>query len=162
YWANRAIGFLANVEAVYFSEQDREVYNPYLGKHPPYRMIDSLRYQLYASVTIALLVIAYFINEVVARAAGGLWTHLRKTDFMIIMLWSLPFLVIVAFSSILAHTQTGRINGYLDFVLKSPGPGLVKRRESARGAALAGQLKPADLIPGPDVQSELLAELHAA
>ncbi len=34
YWSLRVIAFLANVEAVYFSAQDRAYFNRYIGHHP--------------------------------------------------------------------------------------------------------------------------------
>ena len=40
YWSLRAIGFLANVEAIYFAAEDRAVFNPYMGKHPPYKLLN--------------------------------------------------------------------------------------------------------------------------
>src|SRR5688572_19719413 len=45
YWSLRAIAFLANVEAVYFSIEDRRYFNPYAGIHPPYHLLNSLKYQ---------------------------------------------------------------------------------------------------------------------
>jgi hypothetical protein len=40
YWSLRAIAFLANVEAIYFTVQDRRNFNPYAGRHPPYKFLD--------------------------------------------------------------------------------------------------------------------------
>jgi hypothetical protein len=46
YWAVRAIAFLANVEAIYFSKEDRRHIHPYVGWHPSFKLLNSLKHQL--------------------------------------------------------------------------------------------------------------------
>jgi len=80
YWSLRAIAFLANVEAVYFSAQDRAYFNPYIGHHPALKLT-SLRYMFWLCVTfgnVALLSLLWAISLVYPTAT---------------LIWSMPFLV---------------------------------------------------------------------
>jgi hypothetical protein len=72
YWSLRAIAFLANVEAVYFSAEDRRYFNPYIGYHPSLKLLNSLRYMFWLCVlfgTMAALSMLWEISRTYPTAA---------------------------------------------------------------------------------------------
>lgn len=92
YWATRAIAFLANVEAVYFYEQDRRIFNPYAGSHPQLKLLDSLKYQLYFAMIAALLSALFYAYKVGENTAWltQLWSKARNTEPFILVIWLIP------------------------------------------------------------------------
>lgn len=132
YWAIRAIAFLANVEAVYFAEEDRSATNPYIGRHPPGKLLDSLRHQ---RTLIAVLVGVTLVDYSVQFArAGGLVMWVDRLE------WSLPAIVLLVGGMIVLNSWAHRLNDYQNFVHRSPGPGIVATRKElqARGVLLEG------------------------
>ena len=82
YWAVRAIAFLANVEATYFAEEDRRHFNPYAGRHPPFKLLDSLKYQFLAISLFAVLTMLYFGWRVFGQGYGTFLPRLSNLNLV--------------------------------------------------------------------------------
>lgn len=164
YWATRAIAFLANVEAVYFTEADRQFLNPYVGRHPPFRMLDSLKYQLWAIICFILLGLAYFAWKVVERAGGvlALSAALRSQPWHSIAFWSLPLGVAVVFLRLSTQSRLTRVIGYRGFVETCPGPGLVHSATNSRSVDLSDTPPAGQWTSGADLQRELLEQVKSS
>jgi hypothetical protein len=134
YWALRAIAFLANVEAVYFYKDDDSVFNPYAGKHPAYKLMDSLKVQFYAVAFILLVTIIFFVFHVAQRTAdfSTFDVTVANGSYVKVGIWLFPVLLLVG---LLYYTLTqlkGRVSDYLWFVTNSPGPGMLTTRSDYR------------------------------
>jgi hypothetical protein len=164
YWATRAIAFLANVEAVYLSEEDRSVFNPYIGRHPPFKMLDSLRYQFSAVVAFICITLVYFAWKVLVNA-GGLTpiSHLVAIrPWYQLLFWSLPILVVAVFSAQVILSRYTRVRNYLSFVVDCPGPGMAATRQSMRDVALEDIRARGNLIEGASLQEALRNDLSVS
>ena len=95
YWSVRAIAFLANVEAVYFSAEDRKYFNPYVGYHPSLKLLNSLRYMFWLCVLFGAAAVLSLVWEI-SRAyptATLIWAHIKSMRSLEFFLWSAPFLI---------------------------------------------------------------------
>jgi hypothetical protein len=126
YWSLRAIAFLSNVEVVYFSSQDRKRFNPYIGFHPPFKLMNSLRFVFIACVTFAMIC----IGDLLWERRGDLASITRFIDVIRskspaeLLLWGMPFLVLAWGLALLARIQLKRLRDYRKFSSESPGPGI--------------------------------------
>lgn len=82
YWSLRAIAFLANVEAIYFSIDDRRYFNPYMGYHPPFKLLNSLRYLLWLSLIFGAATLLDMLWEIITYypTPGLILAKLRVID----------------------------------------------------------------------------------
>lgn len=162
-WALRAIGFLANVEALYFYKDDQRVFNPYAGQHPPYALMDSLKSQFYAVLFIALMSITFFVIQI----------HQRAPDFTILMgkitgsgriklaFWLLPIFLLIILANRSVAEWKRRKDDYLRFVTQSPGPGMLTDRDKYRPLdPTTNKVNSTDVISGEELQKEVRAELE--
>lgn len=126
YWSVRAIAFLSNVEAVYFSVEDRKRFNPYAGYHPPYKLMNSLNYLFAlcgAFVVVTALVVVFpaltfhqGLVEAVRAAKGTQWYQLLPwIPYWLALLWGVHWV---------AAVYHHRAKSYASFVVESPGPGM--------------------------------------
>ena len=138
YWSIRAIGFLANVEAVYFAEPDRKNFHPYLGQHPPYKLMDSLRYLYWLSIVFGILVLANHVWEFAQNQPSFAETTRNSIQNIIFKAyWLAPILAPFWVAFLLVRKNAGRLNDYNEFVTASPGPG-VPTKMSMAGDVLLG------------------------
>jgi hypothetical protein len=95
YWSLRAIAFLANVEAVYFSAEDRRYFNPYVGYHPSLKLLNSLRYMFWLCVLFGAMALLSLLWEIwrTYPTAALIWAHVKSMKSLAFFLWSIPFLV---------------------------------------------------------------------
>jgi hypothetical protein len=161
YWATRAIAFLANVEAVYFYESERQSFHPYVGSHPPLKLLDSLRYQLYGAFVMLVIACAYYAKKISdgSNEFSALAPALKNHSHFMVFYATLPAFV---FLFMLDRALTGRhqrIKDYRDFVTNCPGPGLVRDHDVARGMNLDMALDPEQVLSGADLQKSLRDKL---
>ena len=149
YWANRAIAFLANVEAVYFYKDEQSVFNPYAGLHPPYKLMDSLKVQFQAVVGIVIATIIFFVIHIAQRTSNfsTFGVTVSKGSYIKVGIWLTPVLLFVALLYRTLSQWKGRVSDYLRFVKESPGPGMLKNRSDYR------QLDPKTATNAPAVVS---------
>jgi hypothetical protein len=162
-WALRAIAFLANVEAIYFYEDDKRVFNPYAGQHPPYGLLDSLKSQYSAVLFIALMSLAFFVIQI-HQSAPDLSTLLDKivaAGRIKVGFWLLPIFlfVILAYRSFAEWKR--RTADYLRFVREAPGPGMVRNREAYRSLdPTTHKVNMNDVVTGEQLQKPVLEKLE--
>jgi hypothetical protein len=164
-WALRAIGFLANVEAVYFYKGDQSVFNPYAGQHPPYGLMDSLKSQFYAVFFIALISVTFFIIQIHQRAPdfSTLVDKIAVGSRIELGLWLLPIflLVVLAYRSFAEWKR--READYLWFVTQSPGPGMLNNREEYRPLdPTTHKVDAKEVVSGEEIQKRVRAALEAS
>lgn len=138
YWSLRAIGFLSNVEAVYFSVADRRNFNPYIGKHPPYKLLNSLKYMFWLCVAFACAIMLNLAWSVYEKTSG-MPSDLCLTWQSFIALppgqrffWGVPILAFIWGVYLTARAYRTRLGDYSDFSHRSPGPGVRINTESLR------------------------------
>lgn len=134
YWAIRAIAFLANVEAFYFSKEDRKSLNRYVGTHPPYHFIDSLGGHAAMFTTLFVVVVlwgAYLLSGAVevADSISSMLTGNRSNIF-----WIAFSVLAVVVGTLGVHRYLDRMMEYKKFVEESPGPGLANALSDIPGA----------------------------
>jgi hypothetical protein len=164
YWATRAIGFLANVEAVYFSEADLEKFHPYIARHPPLKMMDSLKYQALAIVGFIGITVFYFGWKVLTLSQGtsNLPTLISSAPWYKLVYWCLPVIFGAPSAFFVINARRKSIEDYQHFVNSSPGPGLVKNAQVFR-TVLLEDIADANLITtGKNIQRALAARLAAS
>jgi hypothetical protein len=126
YWSVRAIAFLSNVEAVYFSVQDRAYFNPYIGYHPAFKLLNSLRYMFWLCVLFGMAAIFSLFWEV-SRAYPTvtlIWAHAKSMGSLRFFLWSTPFLVAAWGCVWVIVVYRKRLQDYYEFSVGSSGPGV--------------------------------------
>jgi hypothetical protein len=126
YWSIRAIAFLSNVEAVYFSARDRAYFNPYIGYHPRFKLLNSLRYMFWLCVLFGIMAVLSLLWEVLRAypTVGLLWAHAKSMQSAQFLLWSIPFLVGAwGWVWVLVGYRKRRLD-YYKFSAASPGPGV--------------------------------------
>lgn len=116
YWALRAIAFLANVEAVYFTVEDRHNFNPYAGQHPPYKLLDSLLYQFIAVVLFTALTIIYLFWRAFDHGGSVFLSRVSLSSWPTFLFWLLPWLITLCGTIYTIHCWRKRIDDYLSFV----------------------------------------------
>jgi hypothetical protein len=126
YWSVRAIAFLANVEAVYFSAQDRAYFNPYVGYHPPLKLLNSLQYMFWLCVLFGAAAALSLLWEILQAfpTATLILTHVKSMKPLRFLLWSIPFLVGAWGWVWVFAVYRKRIRDYHLFSTGSPGPGV--------------------------------------
>jgi hypothetical protein len=126
YWSARAIAFLSNVEAVYFSAQDRAYFNPYIGHHPDFKLMNSLRYMFWLCVLFGTASVLSLLWEILQAypTANLIWAHAKSMRPLRFLLWSTPFLVGVWGWVWVIAVYRKRMRNYYDFSTGSPGPGV--------------------------------------
>lgn len=151
FWALRAIAFLANVEAVYFRESDRQFFNPYAGKHPRYELLRTLAYQ--AWLILALLAVAVVF---------AIWSGLdygSVTEPRDVLLWSLSLWFLLGGIWVIFTSWRRQLGGYRRFVKDSPGPGMIKAPGVVRPVDFSREVDPAAVTGGEEIQREVLERL---
>jgi hypothetical protein len=164
YWATRAIAFLANVEAVYFYESERRIFNPYVGSHPPLKGLAGLRYQLNAAIVMLVLSCVYYLKQVSDGTAhfSMLSEKIANHGRFDVFYWALPAFVFCIMLDRTVAAKHKRIRDYRDFVTSCPGPGLVRDLNVNRGMNLSLELQDSQLLPGADIQKDLGKTLVAS
>ena len=157
FWATRTIAFLANVEAVYLYESERQLFNPYVGSHPPLKSLDSLRYQLYAAFVMLALACSYYAKKISDSTSGfsALLSAVRNYSPFMTFYGALPAFVFLFMLERALTCRHQRIKDYLGFVTDCPGPGLVRDHNVVRGMNLAMTLDPEQVLSGADLQKAL-------
>lgn len=160
YWATRAIAFLSNVEAVYFYKDDQKNFNPYAGKHPELKLLDSLKYQLYFAVFTAWISFIYYIYRVSEKTAWftNVAGKIKNIDISVHFMWLLPLVVFFLLLAYSASARLKRLEDYRDFVRDCPGPGMVNDRNLVRGV-LFDTIPPSQLTSGIELQEKVLKAL---
>lgn len=161
YWSLRAIGFLANVEAVYFSDQDRANFNPYVGRHPPYKLLDSLRYMYWLCVIFGVAALATLLWEI-TRSYPTLSSIAEKSwrlDALRFCLWISPWILTWGGTAWVFRVWLARTLDYKHFTEKSPGPGISKDTANLRPVTLNSTASGAILS---NLQDDLLTKLNAS
>lgn len=159
YWSLRAIGFLSNVEAIYFAKEDRKNFNPYVGSHPPYKLLDSLKYLFWLYVAFGVLTLGDLIWTLVQffPTVPAIWTKLVAIDAIRFTFWSLPFLVAVWGIFWVVKARGDRLGNYLTFSANSPGPGVRLDLHVGRHV----DLSPVEGGSTPAIEADLHASAHA-
>lgn len=126
YWSIRAIAFLSNVEAVYFSAQDRASFNPYVGHHPSFKLMNSLRYMFWLCVLFGAAAFLSLIWEISQAypSVSLIRAHVRSMESLRFFLWSIPLLVGAWGWVWVIVIYRKRMHDYYDFSTHSPGPGV--------------------------------------
>src|SRR6266702_1062883 len=161
-WARRAIAFLANVEAVYFYHDDRRVFNPYAGSHPPLKILDSLQSQLVAAgvfVVLTMMYLAWSLSQHVHNflLAGNSLSQVTRVKFSF---WLAPLFFFLFLLRQSVKMRRDRISDYLKFVTNCPGPGMVKNRDKWRGVDLKGDVTLSDVVSGEEIQRPVREDLE--
>lgn len=153
-WSRRAIAFLANVEAIYFSYEDRRIFNPYAGSHPPLKILNSLKSQLLAAVVFVFLTILFLGWSASQHVHGFLAAGNRMPQITTLKLsfWLTPVFVFLFLLCAAVKMRRDRVSDYLNFVRDCPGPGMVMGRDKVRGVDLGGSLSAADIVSGEEMQ----------
>jgi hypothetical protein len=138
YWSLRAIAFLSNVEVIYFSYQDRKRFNPYIGFHPSFKLMNSLRYVFIACITFGMICLADLLWEKRSELVSvtKLLNVIRSKSSAELLLWGLPILVLAWGLALLAHINLKRLRDYKKFSLESPGPGIRTQEDLFRHVTL--------------------------
>jgi hypothetical protein len=160
YWSLRAIGFLSNVEAVYFSVEDRKVFNPYIGYHPTYKLLDSLRYMFWLCILFGAASLLSMTWEITRTHSSMsiIWAHMQTLSPLIFSLWSLP-IIVALWGGVWVHTVwKGRLSDYIGFTRGSPGPGV----RTATSELRLITLEPISGQPAPAIESDQHAASLAA
>lgn len=133
-WSLRAIAFLANVESIYFNEEDRRYFNPYVGSHPRYEFMESLRYMFWLCVLFSLAVMANFIWEISSGdfSVQRILLVLKNMSLIKYLIWNLPLFVFVWGIQWIISSWLDSMCKYYNFCVQSPGPGLIASSKSAR------------------------------
>lgn len=155
-WALRAIAFLANVESVYFGDDDRRRFNPYVGQHPPFKLMNSLRYQAYVASCFGGISVLYYWYSIMRRARWSImiaWQMKNRLPFWDAVFWSLPSFVALFFIVLIIGAQTKHLSEYRDFVRDAPGSGLFI-------GAGTSDATPATYRSGESVQEAVLVDLE--
>jgi hypothetical protein len=163
YWSLRAIGFLSNVEAVYFSVEDRKVFNPYIGYHPLYKLLDSLRYMFWLCLLFGAAALLSMVWEVTRSypTLSAIWNHMETMPASALIFWSLPILVALWGLVWTYSVWRSQLGEYIDFSRGSPGPGVRLKTADLRHVTLqpiSGANAPAI---DPDHHANTLATLDA-
>lgn len=162
FWALRAIAFLANVESVYFALTDRRHFNPYAGQHPPYKLMDSLKFQF--SVCVVLIVgISIFFGYKLLLIAGD-WSSLKSnfvsSELFKIFVWQFPIFVTLYYFREISYAWAYRHLGYRDFVQSSPGPGMASDLAYLRNVDFQPDSNDQGFAEGNVMQSQGLTEIQ--
>lgn len=162
-WARRAIAFLANVEAVYFYYEDRRVFNPYAGSHPPLKILESLKSQSVAAGVFVVLTLLYLAMSASQHLhnflqAGNSLSQISRFKFGS---WVAPLFFFLFFLCQSVKMRRNRISDYLTFVKECPGPGMVKSRDKWRGVDLKGNATVNDVVSGEEIQRSLRQDLDS-
>jgi hypothetical protein len=134
YWSLRAIAFLANVEAVYLTVDDRKNIHAYVGSHPPFKLTDSLRYLFslcLAFGTLSLLNLFWTVNFHFPTLSDFL-ARVQSMRPMRLLLWDVPILAALLGSLWVVWAYRKRLYDYRDFSETSPGPGLALHASELR------------------------------
>jgi hypothetical protein len=126
YWSLRAIAFLSNVEAVYFSAEDRKVFNPYIGYHPSYKLLNSLRFMFWLCGLFGLASLLSLLWEINRSypSIGLMWRHASALGAVSFLLWSLPGLFTL-WGLVWVYAEWRKCLGqHIGFTKGSPGPGV--------------------------------------
>jgi len=165
FWALRAIAFLANVEAVYFYDEDTKVFNPYAGRHPPYTMIGSLKAQFIALMFLIGFAQMFFLVKVGERVGNNfarIPRRIPELSHLTIAHWLLPLVSFMILLAVTTWMRRRRLRGYLGFVQDCPGPGMVKDRTKFRRTDLiSGNATENDVVPGAVLQERVRLALTA-
>ena len=128
YWSLRAIAFLANVEAIYFSKEDQLNFNKYAGLHPPFELLNSLKYLFGLCAVFAILSLTNLLWTVGSyfSTLSQVWNRMLAIHSLHFFVWCLPILIFLWGSVWTFAVLRKTIESYLEFSLSSPGPGLRK------------------------------------
>jgi hypothetical protein len=126
YWSLRAIAFLANVEAVYFSKEDRRYFNPYMGHHPEFKLLNSLRYLLWLSLIFGAATLLDMLWEIITYypTPGLVLAKLRVMNPLRFLFWGIPILSGLWGGLWIVASYRKRLGDYVKFSHESPGPGV--------------------------------------
>ena len=160
YWSLRAIGFLANVEAVYFTIEDRKYFNPYAGEHPPYKLLDSLRYMFWLCLLFGFFALFALVLEIsnAQPNANGAWQWFVALKPVPFLGWALPFLVAIGGALWAFRVWIKRMKDYLGFAEGSPGPGMLRQNSALRDVTFQ-KIEPQSAAVDHNVQNRVVTEL---
>jgi hypothetical protein len=163
YWSLRAIGFLANVEAVYLSARDRTHFNPYVGIHPPYKLMDSLRYLFCLCAVFGLAAFVDMLWEISARypTSALIIAKLRTIGALRLAIWGIPVMIAIWGALYVLYTYRKRLENYIEFSHQSPGPGVQLEPGEWRHVTLAPLVGAAAPILEPDTQGNTHSQLDS-
>jgi hypothetical protein len=161
YWSLRAIAFLSNVEAIYFSDADRKNFNPYIGYHPPLKLLDSLRYQFFAVSLFILLGIAFMAWRMLGGGLGQFEHKLTNAPMGNVVFWLLPICIVLGGVAYTISVWLDRTKEYLAFVEAAPGPGVINGLPGKRTVDLILIDPSVSVTTGADVQANLVEKLKA-
>jgi hypothetical protein len=158
YWSLRAIAFLANVEAIYFSRDDRRYFNPYMGYHPPFKLLNSLRYLLWLSLIFGAATLLDMLWEIITYypTPGLILAKLRVINPLRFLFWGIPVLSGLWGGIWIVASYRKRLSDYVDFSHDSPGPGV--RLNSAEHRHVT--LEPVTGTNAPLLESDTQAGTH--
>jgi hypothetical protein len=158
YWAIRAIAFLANVESIYLAEEDRKATNPYVGHHPPAKMLDSLKHQSrLVMLLLGVTMIDYSLR--LFDMAGKLTEPSINLGWVLRLEWMLPLFFFLIAGTYFVFSWCERLQDYEQFVLQSPGAGIAQTRSELiqRGVLLKTSGAASFVQPAlASIQSKLL------
>jgi len=126
FWSLRAIAFLSNVEAIYFSADDRKYFNPYIGRHPQFKLLNSLKYIFWLSLFFGAATLLNLLWEMSKRypRPGMIIEKIRTMGAMQFALWGFPELVAAWGILLILIVSRNLLGQYIQFTTESPGPGV--------------------------------------
>ncbi|WP_457300223.1 hypothetical protein [Phyllobacterium sp. P5_D12] len=162
FWSLRAIAFMSNVEAVYFSTEDRKRFNPYIGDHPKYKLINSLHYMFLLCILFGIASVVNLIWEVTTAYPSPILIYDRIVDmnWMRQVFWLLPFFTILLGLLFTLRAWRKGLERYIRFSRGSPGPGVISSTGGMRHVTLEPIKGGPILTYEPDNHSKSLEALN--
>lgn len=134
YWSLRAIGFLANIESVYFTVGDRKAFNPYVGRHPSFHLLNSLLYLFWLCLLFGCAAMLNLAWEVTNRypSVPLFFDRLGTIGPRRFAFYGFPIIAAAWGSLWVFGVYRKRLQDYASFSSGSPGPGVVVEPDAFR------------------------------
>lgn len=162
YWSLRAIAFLSNVETVYFSAEDRRGFNPYIGYHPQYKLLNSLRFMFWLCGLFGLAALLSLVWEVTRAypTVDLIWKRADSLGAVSFLLWCLPILFALWGVVWVYHEWRKCLGQHIGFTQGSPGPGVRLRTVELRHVTLLPATGVAAVTVEADTHVKSLARMQ--
>jgi hypothetical protein len=163
YWSLRAIAFLSNVEAIYFSAEDRKVFHPYIGYFPRFKLMNSLLYLFWLSFGFGCATILTVIWELASKydTVTAMWERAWSLPWLKFALWTLPFVAAPWVWFLVKQVEFKRLCDYTSFVTSTPGPRLRLHTTELRHVTLEPVSGEAFITTETNTHSSTLEALRA-
>lgn len=160
YWSIRAISFLSNIESVYFKKEERKFFNPYVGYYPPYKIIASLKNQIF--LIVIFIIIAFILSFQPAFDNINNKTVLQAIDnisYLNLLYYSSPIVLNLVLLYFINFRFLARAKDYLSFIQECPGPGLINDENTFRTVDLNIIGDASKLIDGSNIHASEITKI---